>query len=66
MRMMIMMAQPSDYTDETDHHHNHQNDSYAAAGAALGDGAFPLIIRVPILNFCLLLRVLLFLNPVAP
>ena len=36
--MVIMMMKPDDYDDDTDDDHHHKNDSYTAAGAALGAG----------------------------
>ena len=34
--MVIKMTKPYDYADDTDDDHDHKNDSYTAAGAALG------------------------------
>ena len=36
IRMVIMMTKPYDYDDDTDVDNDHKNDSYIAAGAALG------------------------------
>ena len=55
--MTIMTTKPYDYDDDTHGDTDHQDDSYAAAGAALGAGGAPLLLRVLLLCFPLLLTV---------